>query len=123
MIPHPESIATPILAFIGAGITSASVWVLAQIPDSLPIPPEWIAPVGGLGTVGLLAFALRALWAKLEARDLQITKQHEDFAKERDAHRAEIADLNQEIRTEKSAQNRELIEALDRLNPRSEPPA
>jgi len=118
MIPT-DSIATPVIAFIAAGVTSSTTWLLAEIPNSSPIPPDWIAPIGGLGTVGFLALALRTTWAKLDARDKRIEVMEAQFAIERNAHRDEIADLNQEIRTEKSAQNSQLIEALDRLNPRS----
>lgn len=98
----------PIIGFTAATLSATALWLAESIPS---IPPEtrgWVEVGGTIGLIGGLSFACSKLWSEIQ-------KMRDEQRTEREAHRLEISELNEEIRIERRDQNNALIEALNQI--------
>ena len=100
----------PLLGFVTAGASTATIWLAETVSQVAPVSQSWIEVGGTIGLIGGLSYGCITLWKEIQ-------RMSADARDEREAHRAEIAALNAEIREEKRSQNDKLIEVLNRLDP------
>jgi hypothetical protein len=100
----------PLLGFVTAGLSTATIWLAETVSHVSPVSKGWIEIGGTVGLIGGLSYGCVTLWKEIQ-------RMNKDARDEREAHRAEVAALNAEIREEKRIQNDKLIEVLNKLDP------
>jgi len=104
-LPHE-----PIVGFIGAAFSSATLWLSDAISSNVPVSNGIVELGGTIGLIGFLTYGCITLW-----KQLQVEKK--DSATERERHQKECANLHMEILGETRRQNEELICVLKKLDP------
>ena len=100
----------PLVGFVTAGLSTATIWLAETVSQVSPVSKGWIEIGGTVGLIGGLSYGCVTLWKEIQ-------RMNQDARDEREAHREEVAALNEEIRREKRDQNDKLIEVLNKLDP------
>jgi hypothetical protein len=100
----------PLVGFVTAGLSTATIWLAETVSQVSPVSKGWIEIGGTVGLIGGLSYGCVTLWKEIQ-------RMNKDARDEREAHREEVAALNEEIRREKRDQNDKLIEVLNKLDP------
>ena len=109
----PADPSNPILGFLGAAVSTGSLW-LAQATESIesiaPATRGWMEVGGTVGLIGGLSFGCVTLWSELK-------RVRTDAATKDEKAQDKMDKLNEEIRTDWKQQNDKLIAVLEKLDP------
>ena len=95
MIPLPHDV---VFGYATAGAGTLAIWVADAADQIIPGMAPFLQTGGTAALIVGLVVAVKSLWSEVQA------------------HRSEIARLNQEIRSEWKSQSEELISVLKKLD-------